>query len=219
MIKFNHPELLITALTHRSAINEKKGSVHSNERLEYLGDAVLELIVSNYLYHQFPDLPEGQLTSKRAQIVQTQTLAAAATKLNLGEKLILSHGEKKAGGDKNPSLLANSFEALVGAIYLDQGITIAQKFIIENLLNPLILLIKSVEIDDFKSQLQEKWQKNYKTAPKYKLIKSFGPDHSKTFIVQVYLKSKLQGEGSGKSKQIAEQHAAKSALEKKIILC
>lgn len=212
MIKFNHPQLLTTALTHRSAINEKKGSVQSNERLEYLGDAVLELIVSDYLYRQFPDLPEGQLTGKRAQIVQTKTLAAAAHELHLGDKLIMSHGEKKAGGNNNPSLLANTFEALIGAIYLDQGIEAVKKFINANLLMKVNQLIQPIEIADFKSLLQEKWQKEHKIAPKYKLVKSFGPDHSKTFIVQVYLRSKLKGEGSGKSKQIAEQMAAKSAI-------
>ncbi|MCX6816500.1 MAG: ribonuclease III [Candidatus Beckwithbacteria bacterium] len=216
MIQFKNPFLLTTALTHRSAINEKQGSKISNERLEFLGDAVLELIVSDYLYHQYPHLPEGQLTSKRAQIVQTKTLAAAAKNQNLGSQLILSRGEKKAGGDKNPSLLANVFEALIGAIYLDQGLTAVKKFIQEQLINQFSHLSETLEIADFKSQLQEKWQKQFKIAPHYKLVKTSGPDHNRIFTVQVYCKQKLAGVGQGKSKQEAQQHAAKSAI---ISLC
>lgn len=219
MIQFKNLFLLKTALTHRSAINEKRGSNISNERLEFLGDAVLELIVSDYLYQKYPSLPEGQLTSKRAQIVQTKTLAAAAQKLNLGSKLILSRGEKKAGGDKNPSLLANAFEALIGAIYLDQGIAASKKFIDQQLIAKFPHLSQQVEIDDFKSQLQEKWQKQFKIAPRYKLVQTSGPDHDRTFTVQVYFKQKLFGEGRGKSKQTAQQHAAKAALEKTDNLC
>lgn len=218
MIKFKQPLLLKTALTHRSAINEKKGSFVSNERMEFLGDAVLELIVSDYLYAQYPDLPEGQLTNKRAQIVQTKTLAAAAARLNLGSQLIFSRGEKRAGGDKNPSLLANTFEALTGAIYLDQGLAEVKNFIQSELLNQLPLLLKRVEVTDFKSLLQEKWQKLFKVPPVYKLIKTSGPDHSKTFVIKVYLKKQPYGEGQGKSKQIAQQAAARQALEKEINL-
>lgn len=212
MIKFNQPLLLKTALTHRSAINEKKGSHQSNERLEFLGDAVLELVVSDFLFKTYPHLPEGRLTQKRAAIVQTKTLAAAAFKLNLGENLIMSKGEKKAGGQNNPSLLANTFEALIGAVYLDQGFTQAADFIHQNLLQNLNLLLNQADIHDFKSQLQETWQKQFKTAPRYQLVNSFGPDHGKTFIVKVFLKRQLMGEGRGKSKQAAEQTAAKSAI-------
>ena len=216
MIQFKNPFLLKTAFTHRSAINEKKGSNISNERLEFLGDAVLELIVSDYLYQTYPSLPEGQLTSRRAQIVQTKTLAAAAKNQNLGAQLILSRGEKKAGGDKNISLLANAFEALIGAIYLDQGILAAKKFVHEQLIAKFPHLSQKLEIIDFKSQLQEKWQKQFKVAPRYKLIKTSGPDHDRTFTVQVLFKQKLAGVGQGKSKQEAQQHAAKSAI---ISLC
>lgn len=206
-------------MTHRSAINEKKGSQESNERLEFLGDAVLEIIVSDYLYRKFPNLPEGKLTEKRAQIVQTKTLAAAAINLGLDSQLILSKGELKAGGNHNPSLLANAFEALTGAIYLDQGIVAAKKFIQTYLLSQINTLLKTINVQDFKSSLQEILQKKYKTPPKYKLISSFGPDHHKTFIVQVFLNQKKLGEGSGFSKQAAQQQAAKTALEKIKDLC
>lgn len=216
MISFNDQTLFKTALTHRSALNEKKGSDQSNERLEFLGDAILELVVSDFLFKTYPHLPEGQLTQKRATIVQTKTLAAAALKLNLGQNLIMSKGEKKAGGQTNVSLLANTFEAIVGAVYLDQGFTQAADFIYQNLLQNLNLLLNQADIHDFKSQLQETWQKQFKTAPKYQLVNSFGPDHSKTFIVKVFLKGKLMGEGRGKSKQAAEQTAAKSVI---ISLC
>lgn len=216
MISFSDQTLLKTALTHRSALNEKKGSDQSNERLEFLGDAILELVVSDFLFKTYPHLPEGQLTQKRAAIVQTKTLAAAAFKLNLGQNLIMSKGEKKAGGQTNVSLLANTFEALVGAVYLDQGFTQAADFIYQNLLQNLNLLLNQADIHDFKSQLQETWQKQFKTAPKYQLVNSFGPDHSKIFIVKVFLKGKLMGEGRGKSKQAAEQTAAKSVI---ISLC
>jgi len=219
MIKFNYPHLFKTAMTHRSAINEKKGSQESNERLEFLGDAVLEIIVSDYLYRKFPNLPEGKLTEKRAQIVQTKTLAAAAINLGLDSQLILSKGELKAGGNHNPSLLANAFEALTGAIYLDQGIVAAKKFIQTYLLSQINTLLKTINVQDFKSSLQEILQKKYKTPPKYKLISSFGPDHHKTFIVQVFLNQKKLGEGSGFSKQAAQQQAAKTALEKIKDLC
>ena len=216
MIPFNDQTLLKTALTHRSAINEKKGSHQSNERLEFLGDAILELVVSDFLFKTYPKLSEGRLTQKRAAIVQTKTLAAAAIKLNLGQSLIMSKGEKKAGGQTNVSLLANTFEALIGAIYLDQGFTKAADFIYQNLLHKLTLLLNQTDIHDFKSQLQETWQKQFQTAPKYRLVKSFGPDHNKTFIVKVFLKRQLKGEGRGKTKQAAEQAAAKSVI---ISLC
>ena len=212
MIILNDQALLKTALTHRSALNEKKGSHQSNERLEFLGDAVLELIVSDFLFKTYPQLPEGRLTQKRAAIVQTKTLAAAALKLNLGQYLIMSKGEKKSGGQTNVSLLANTFEALIGAVYVDQGFTQAVNFINQNLLQNLNLLFNQADIHDFKSQLQETWQKQFKTGPKYQLVNSFGPDHGKTFTVKVFLKGKLMGEGKGKSKQAAEQAAAKSVI-------
>jgi len=213
-IKFKNPKLLITALTHRSALNEKKGSKHSYERLEFLGDAVIELSVSNHLYLKHPHKPEGDLTQYRASIVQTKTLAAAARKLELGQKMYVSLGEKRSGGQKNISLLADCFEAVIGAIYLDQGFKTADKFISTHLLTNLKELLSQIQITDYKSQLQEICQKKYQVTPIYKIIKTSGPEHKKTFKVKVYLNKTVKGQGSGKSKLASQQKAAKAALEK-----
>ena len=193
------------ALTHRSALNENKTLV-SNERLEFLGDAVLELVVSDWLYRQFPEKNEGGLSLKRSQIVQTKTLALAAKNLKLNEQLILAKGEAKSGGRENISILADCFEAVIGALYLEKGLAAATQFIAQNLLN------LRVELVDYKSTLQEKWQKTYHVAPRYKLLKTTGPDHKKTFIIGVYRQSLLIATGPGLSKQAAEQAAAKSAI-------
>ena len=195
------------ALTHRSALNENKRLI-SNERLEFLGDAVLELVVSNHLYRHFPQDDEGILSHRRSQIVQTKTLAEAAKSLNLNRQLILSKGEAKSGGRENESILADCFEAVVGAIYLEKGLPAAAEFISRSLLS------RKVEVVDYKSELQEKWQKRHHTAPKYKLIKTLGPDHKKTFQVGVYLKHRLVAAGAGLSKQKAEAQAARAALAK-----
>lgn len=195
------------ALTHRSALNENKALI-SNERLEFLGDAVLELVVSNWLYRQYPDKNEGSLSLKRSQIVQTKTLGLAAKTLKLNEQLILSKGEANSGGRNNESILADCFEAVIGAIYLEKGLAAAAEFIKAHLLN------LRVELIDYKSTLQEKWQKNYHVAPKYKLLQTSGPEHRKIFKVGVYLKQRLAADGSGLSKQAAEAEAAKAALAK-----
>ena len=213
-LKFNRPELLIQALTHRSSLNEKIGANSSYERLEFLGDAVLELVVSAHLYNSYPKLPEGKLTRFRANLVQTKTLAAAAQALKLNQYLILSRGEKRSGGDKNPSLLADCFEAVIGAIYLDQGLPAAQEFIARYLIKPHQKLTAIAQVTDYKSLLQDKWQKRYQLTPHYRIVGAAGPDHNKQFTVRVFLKGELQGEGKGKSKQSAEAAAAKAALEK-----
>lgn len=211
---FKDQSLLITALTHRSALNERDNLKLSYERLEFLGDAILELIISDHLYHKYPDRPEGDLTNLRSQIVQTKTLATAAKKIKLDELIILSAGEKKAKGHQNPSLLADCFEAVIGAIYLDQGLEKTKKFISINLLKNLDSLIKSAHITDYKSNYQELVQRKLKITPTYKIIKAIGPDHYKTFTVKVLLDGKPIAQGSGKSKQTAQQRAAKAALEK-----
>jgi len=166
-LKFNRPELLIQALTHRSSLNEKIGANSSYERLEFLGDAVLELVVSAHLYNSYPKLPEGKLTRFRANLVQTKTLAAAAQALKLNQYLILSRGEKRSGGDKNPSLLADCFEAVIGAIYLDQGLPAAQEFIARYLIKPYQQLTAIAQVTDYKSLLQEKWQKEGFTSKEH----------------------------------------------------
>lgn len=195
------------ALTHRSALNENNQLI-SNERLEFLGDAVLELVVSDWLYRHYPDQNEGGLSLKRSQIVQTKTLAVAAGSLNLNQQLILSKGEAKSGGRENESILADCFEAVIGAIYLEKGLPSATEFITRSLLG------RKVKVVDYKSRLQEKWQKRYHAAPKYKLLKTLGPDHKKTFKVGVYLKHRLIAAGDGLSKQKAEAQAASAALDK-----
>ena len=213
-LKFKRQGLLIQALTHRSSLNEKIGAASSYERLEFLGDAVLELIVSAYLFTAHPGLSEGKLTRFRANLVQTKTLAAAALSLHLDSYLILSRGEKRSGGHKNPSLLADCFEAVIGAIYLDQGLEAAKAFIVEHLIKPHQKLLATAQVTDHKSLLQEKWQKRHQLTPHYRIVNTFGPDHNKQFTIRVYLKGELQGEGKGKSKQAAQQQAAKAALEK-----
>lgn len=213
-LTFKDQSLLTTALTHRSALNERNNLKLSYERLEFLGDAILEVIISDHLYHKYPNKPEGGLTNLRSQIVQTKTLATAAKKIKLDELIILSTGERKAKGHQNPSLLADCFEAVIGAIYLDQGLEKTKKFISVNLLKDLDSLIKSAHVTDYKSNYQEIVQRKLKITPTYKIIKAVGPDHDKTFTVKVMLNNKSIAQGSGKSKQTAQQKAAKAALEK-----
>ncbi|MFH1280958.1 MAG: ribonuclease III [Candidatus Beckwithbacteria bacterium] len=215
---FKNQNLLTTALTHRSALNEKNDYKESYERLEFLGDAVLELVVSSYLFKTYPKIKEGELTHLRSNIVQTKTLAAASKKLKLGSLLIFSSGEANAKGSQNISILADCFESIVGAIYIDKGYKYAEKFIKNHLLTNLKNILKNIQITDYKSQLQELWQLKLKIAPIYKLIKTSGPDHQKTFTVNVLLKNKIMGKGAGMSKQEAQQIAAKDALEKNKII-
>lgn len=214
-IKFKNKKLLAQALVHRSYLNEAEGrGLASNERLEFLGDAVLEFIISKWLYERFPDFSEGPLTNLRSNLVQKPTLAQIAKNLSLGESLLMSKGEKESGGRENPSLLANSLEALIGAIYLDSDMAVTRQFIKQNFTAILLKLIKKGEFKDLKSLLQEKIQAQVKEPPIYKTMKTEGPDHDKIFTVAVYSQSKILGEGQGKSKQEAEEQAAKAALEK-----
>src|SRR6266404_727481 len=175
---FKDNDLFDQALTHKSWVNENPGKRGSNERLEFLGDAVLELIVTDYLYKKFPEQPEGYLTALRANIVNTINLATLAKKINLGEKIYLSKGESFTNGDKNNSLLADTTEAIIGAIYLDQGTKSARAFIVENLLGDLPEKLKA-PLKDSKSRLQEGAQAVGFSAPKYKVTKTFGPDHDR----------------------------------------
>jgi len=211
-ITFKNPQLLTEALTHRSVLNEKKRT-KSYERLEFLGDAVLELVVSDYLFKTYPKEAEGKLTHLRAKMVQTKTLATVASRLDLGNKLILSKGETITGGRTNVSLLADCFEAVIGAIFIDQGLNPAKKFIQTTLLDELDSIIKQSKIIDYKSKFQELNQKKQKITPTYKILKTTGPDHDKLFTVKVYLNSRPIAKGTGKSKQEAQQQAAKAALE------
>jgi ribonuclease-3 len=213
-IKFKNLEILKTALTHRSYLNEHRQIKESNERLEFLGDAVLEVVVSSYLFDEYPQKTEGVLTSLRAKIVQTKTLARVSRELNLNQYLLLSKGEKEGGGANNESLLADVFEALVGAIFVDQGLRKAAFFINLHLLKKLKTILTSREVVDYKSQYQEKVQAQDLKTPVYKIISQSGPDHNRTFVAAVLVEGKLMARGEGKSKQLAEQQAARHALEK-----
>jgi len=214
-IKFQNRQLLKEALIHRSYLNEaKEKKLRSNERLEFLGDAVLSLVISEWLFKQFPNYPEGHLTNLRSNLVKTVSLAKIAKKFDLGKFLFLSKGEKEEGGENNPVLLANAFEAVLGAIFLDQGITTTKNFIHQNFKKLLENLVSRGEFKDFKSLLQEKIQAERRVTPFYKVIKESGPDHAKIFTVGVFLRKKLLATSKGKSKQAAEENAAKRALEK-----
>lgn len=213
-VTFKNKKLLTQALTHRSFLNETSLTLGSNERLEFLGDAILSFVISVWLYQQLPDYPEGNLTNLRSNLVRTSSLAKLGRKLKIGDYLLLSKGEKGSGGQKNPSLLANGMEAIIGAIYLDQGLEKVKKFLHFHFSPDLDKLLQLGQFKDYKSILQEKLQAEMKQSPNYKILNQHGPDHSKTFIVGVYNKEKLLAKGVGKSKQKAEQQAAKIAYEK-----
>lgn len=212
--QFKNPHLKQAAFIHRSYLNENpKSKLVSNERLEFLGDAVLSFLVSEYLYKKFTFYKEGELTSVRSALVRTESLAAMAKSLDLGKHLKLSRGEEDGGGRDNPSILANTAEALIGALYLDQGLKAVKLFLEQNLLSGLEQIIKTEAYRDAKSTLQEIMQERKQISPSYKLLKSEGPDHDKVFEIGVFLGNQLLGTGKGKSKQKAEQEAARVALE------
>lgn len=209
---FKDGGMLLTALTHRSSLNEA-GVKESNERLEFLGDAVLELLITDFLYHERPTDPEGFLTAARSAIVRTATLAQIARDIDLGENLRMSKGEAMGGGRENPSLLENTIEALIGAIYKDGGVKEAAKFIRTFIIPEAKTILSQNQLKDPKSLYQEKIQSLGEFSPSYKVVKEEGPDHVKTFEVAVFVNGIEKGRGKGKSKQEAEQLAAKSALE------
>lgn len=211
-VNFSDIELLITAFTHRSYLNEHKRTVREhNERLEFLGDAVLELVVTEYLYSTY-DEPEGILTNWRSSLVRTESISAAATKYEFEPLLRLSRGEKRGTERARAQILADSFEAVLGAIYLDQGYDAAKKFITESILSTFDLILTSGSWMDPKSRLQELAQSEETATPVYKVISEQGPDHDKTFTVGVHVADELRGKGTGPSKQAAQQKAAQQAL-------
>lgn len=214
-VKFREKGLLKQALIHRSYLNENpREELDHNERLEFLGDAVLELAVTEYLYIKYPN-PEGELTSWRAALVNTQSLASVAEGLGLNNFLYLSKGEAKDTGRARQAILANTMEAIIGALYLDQGYSSAQSFIEKNILSKLQEIIDKKLYRDAKSLFQEAAQERVGVTPTYKVVSETGPDHAKNFIVSVYLNKESVAEGEGKSKQEAEQAAAQAALNKK----
>ena len=209
--KFKNEKYLINALTHSSYANEVRDGVSSNERLEFLGDSVLSIIVSEYIYNKFPDLPEGELTKMRAALVCEQSLCSFSKELNLGRCLRLGKGEEKGGGRERVSILADAFEAVLAAMYLDGGFEVAKNHVMRFIKDDA----KHHEIDsfkDYKTALQEIIQRNPEEYVTYVLTGEEGPDHNKVFEVEVKLNSNTIGKGKGKNKKQAEQAAAKEAL-------
>lgn len=212
-ISFTDRNLLLNAFVHRSYLNENRSfNLPSNERLEFLGDACLELVVSEYLFKTYPEKPEGILTNYRSSLVNTKSLAQSALTIGLGDFLLLSKGEEDGGGRRSEYLLANTFESVVGAIYLDQGYVSARTFIEKYVLRKLEDIIEHELFKDPKSKLQEYSQAEYNVTPLYSVSKEEGPDHNKVFTVGVYLGNKKIAEGTGPSKQKAELDAAQNAF-------
>ena len=211
-ITFKNKELLQTALTHRSFLNENRQIEEHNERLEFLGDAVLELVTTEHLFDSMSGSPEGQMTSLRAALVRKENLDKAARSMQLGQYLNMSKGEDQGGGRNNPYILANAVEALIGAIYLDRGFAIARKFIHKFVLVYLNEILDQKLFQDSKSRLQELSQEKLQLTPIYEILSEQGPDHEKIFEAGVYFADKLQGKGKGNSKQSAELKAAQDAL-------
>lgn len=215
-LKFKNKDLLIQAFIHRSYLNENpKFYLNHNERLEFLGDAVLELVVTKYLYQKYPKKSEGELTNWRAALVNAQSLSKIARDLGLGEYLLLSRGESKDTGKARQYILANTFEAFLGAFYLDQGLEKVRQFVKTHLIKELAKILKEGLWRDAKSSFQEEAQERARITPNYKVLKEWGPDHVKHFVVGVFLGKELMAEGEGFSKQEAEEQAAQAALKAK----
>jgi ribonuclease-3 len=214
-IKFKNQKLLEQSFVHRSYLNENSNlKMDHNERLEFLGDAVLELAVTRHLFDNYPN-PEGELTIWRASLVNSKMLAEIATRLGFNDYLLLSKGEKQDTGRARQFILANTFEAVIGAVYLDQGFDKAEEFIKDNIIKELPRVLKEKLYMDPKSHFQEEAQRRAGITPNYELIKEQGPDHNKSFIVGVYLENELVAKGKGPSKQAAQEDAAKKGLKKK----
>ncbi len=215
-INFKNKDLLKEAFTHRSYLNENPSwSVPHNERLEFLGDAVLELVVTQELFKKYPEKPEGELTSFRAALVNANMLSEVAQELGMNDYLLLSRGEAKDVGRARQYILANAFEAFTGALYLDQGYEAAQKFIESWVLKRLGEVVSKQLFQDAKSLFQERAQEVVGVTPRYDVLKEWGPDHNKHFIVGAYLGEELVAEGEGPSKQEAQQAAATAALKER----
>ena len=215
-VSFKDIKVLRHAFVHRSYINEHKESgLEHNERLEFLGDAVLELVVTDFLFKKYTDSTEGELTAYRAALVNTNSLSEASSRIGVGEYLLLSKGESQDTGRARQYILANTFEAIVGALYLDRGYDASQKFIADNLFGLIDEIVSKRLWQDSKSLFQEKAQECVGITPNYELIEESGPDHDREFVIGVYLKKEKIATGKGQAKQEAEQEAAKNALEVK----
>ena len=215
-LSFNNQEILENAFIHRSYLNEhKKFHLPSNEKLEFLGDSVLSLVTTIFLYRNYPLLDEGNYTDIKASIVRTESLAEVGKKIELGDYLYLSKGEQLQSGKDNKNILADCFEALIGAIFLDQGFEVTYKFIADHLFkDKLNYIVDNKLYLSPKSRLQEYVQANFKVLPNYKTIKETGPEHQKFFSVATFIKTRQISEGSGNSKKAAEEEAAQNALKK-----
>lgn len=215
-LSFNNEALLEQAFIHRSYLNEHRElKLDHNERLEFLGDAVLELVVTDHLYRKYPDKPEGELTGLRAALVNATTLSAIAAQLKMNDYLLLSKGEAKDTGRARQVILANTFEAVIGAIYLDQGYAAAEHFIARHLFNITDEIAHKNLWQDPKSYFQEKAQEHFSQTPMYRVLKETGPDHNKRFTVGLFLGEEQVASGEGHSKQEAEQNAARLGLQAK----
>lgn len=213
-LKFEDSNLLKNALTHRSYLNEsREEDLQNNERLEFLGDAVLELIISTELYLKYPQKTEGRLTSIRSALVRTESLAEESRILDVGKHILMSKGERDSGGTDKDFILANTYEALLGAIYLDRGLKECEKFVKRTVLKKLPRVIRDELFIDPKTKIQELVQAKYKVTPTYEVIKEQGPDHDKSFTVVLKVGNKVMARGSGLSKQKAEEEAAQKAID------
>ncbi len=208
---FKNKNLLSEALTHTSYANEN--GINSNEKLEFLGDSILEFVSSEYMYKNYPKLNEGELTKARATVVCENSLYEVAKKHEISKYIRVGHSEVAHGGNFKPTILADSVEAIIAAIFFDSGLEEATKFIINNLKDTMEDATKSVGIKDYKTVLQEKLQENGDVSIEYRIIKEEGPDHDKTFTAEVLLNKNVLAQGEGKSKKLAEMQAAKKALE------
>ncbi len=215
-IQFSDRRLLATALKHRSYLNTtNQPRTFSNERLEFLGDAVLDLVVTHFLYEKFPNKTEGHLSKVKSVVVSKPVMAdIAKEKMNLGELILMNRGEEKTGGRKRKSIIADAFEAIIGAIYLDKGLDAATEFIDQYLLSDLKKILRKGLYKNYKSLLLEHAQSNGQGLPEYHVVQEIGPDHAKEFVITVAIGKEVLGEGRGKSKKIAEQEAAKQAVKK-----
>ena len=213
-VTFDDPSLLLRALTHSSYLNENQECQWGdNERLEFLGDAVSDLLAAEYLYRRFPDWEEGALTALRANLVRSEALGELAAAMGLDKHLLLGRGEEKSGGRKRLALLGDAFEAVVAAVYLDRGMGATRRFLVPRLERQVNALTTEAPVRDAKSRLQEWAQATRHETPSYKTVQESGPDHAKSFSVQVSIGGQVCGEGRGRSKRVAEEAAARNALE------
>lgn len=211
--ELKNQKLYTQAFTHRSYLNEAKEQIDSNERLEFLGDSILSFIISEHLFHTYPQFDEGVLTNLRSLVVNTKSLAKEAKLLGFGKKLLLSKGEEESKGRENDSILANTFEAYIGSLYLDQGIEAIKEFLGNTIVPRIKEFVDKKIFKDPKSLLQENVQAKKQASPTYKVINEEGPAHAKIFTVGVFIENKKMGVGVGRSKQEAEESAAEQALK------